>query len=221
MLLVVLAALCISSNAEGLRLPLQGNYSAMFFWFTTLHVNGVPFTVTVDTGSSDLLVPAVGCKGCFGGQPSQYFPVAKGNEIGCGTTLKCNCAAPGGPCDFSVTYGGALTESAIAVHAQVSLGAGWNGTVQFGATYNVTQGNGLVTSYQRKRRRGVARQNPASFPEGLWGLAWSQLNSLGTSTLFDTLASANGNSEVFALCVQEVGGLLVLGEVPQWGSWVW
>jgi len=204
-MLLLLLILCTST---AVRLPLLGNYSETFFWFTTIEVDGVRFTVTVDTGSSDLLLPELGCATCFGGDPNKYLNVS-GRLIGCNggaSDLHCNCSS-GGRCEFSVTYGGALTEDAVAVSAQVALqpnASAWSAPVKFGATYRVTQG----------QRSVMARQSMPNYPEGICGLAFSELNALGTKTLLDTLADAQGLPNVFAMCFEEVGGMMMVGEEP-------
>lgn len=213
LLLVLSMLLACGACSSSLRIPVLGNYSETFFWYVEISVGSVPFTVTIDTGSSDLLVPAVGCTGCFGGDPSKYYPLDESHLVPCNVPgLACRCSVtPHDYCVYSVTYGGSLTEDAIAVHDQVSLGTGWTGQVRFGAAYNVSQGNVAIAS----RRR----QQASDYPEGIWGLAYSQLNSLGTTTLLDTLANATGRPNIFALCLEEQGGLMVIGETPAWGSW--
>lgn len=97
----------------GFRLPLLGNYTQLFFWFTTVSVGAqMNFTVTVDTGSSDFLIPQLGCSTCFGGDPNQYYDASK-HVLACGQGLHCLTCQPA--CNFSVTYGGSLTENATAV----------------------------------------------------------------------------------------------------------
>ncbi len=62
------ALLLVVAGGTGLTLPLAGNYSELFFWYTTVHLgqDAQPFTVTVDTGSSDFMVPQLGCSNCIG-----------------------------------------------------------------------------------------------------------------------------------------------------------
>jgi hypothetical protein len=70
-----LLLLCSLTSSDAVSLKVLGNFSETFFWFTTIQV-GVkqePFTVTIDTGSSDLLIPQLGCSSCFGGDPQHYY----------------------------------------------------------------------------------------------------------------------------------------------------
>lgn len=120
-------------------------------------------------------------------------------------------------CSFQVEYGGALTLYANAVKDSVSLGgATLKGSALFGATYNVSQpGN--------RRRRPIIRKRqniPAAYPEGMWGLAFSSINALGAPTLLDTLTQHNHMPNVFALCVQPIGGVMNIAghEPPIWGA---
>lgn len=151
--------------------------------------------VTVDTGSSDFLIP----RGCF---PPFFFlllhmiknsaaRLVSGDSLPNTTILHkkrfhvgsfiarlvLRCATSRfGPekeearfllCSnlFQVTYGGSLTENATAVKDVVSFGNGWTGTASFGATYNVIQ--------QQRRRRAHIRQDLSDYPEGIMGLAFS------------------------------------------------
>ena len=49
--------------------PLQGNFTEMFLYWLDIKVGTPPklFTVAFDTGSSDTLVPRVGCENCIQG----------------------------------------------------------------------------------------------------------------------------------------------------------
>jgi hypothetical protein len=178
--------------AFGLRLPLLGNFSETFFWFVSVSVGSQSFTVTVDTGSSDFLIPQLGCGSCFGGDPKKYYN-GTNHFLGCSdNSLKCLTCAPF--CNFSVTYGGALTENATAVHDLVSLGSPWSGKVVFGATYNVIQPQRRRVESIRRSSSIHKRQDLSGYPEGsssvfsffifywylivldlgIWGLAYSK-----------------------------------------------
>jgi hypothetical protein len=163
--------------------PLRGNYTQLFFWYASIAVGGDNYTVTVDTGSSDLLVPALGCSTCIGGDPSceccvfhtcshqltcqiiAYYNTS-GHLLPCSNTnLRCVCTPPTkAPCNFQVVYGGALTLSASGVHDAVSLGGvGGHGAfksqnVLFGAIYNVTQPQQLLRQQLSRRSRHVSQQ---------------------------------------------------------------
>ena len=205
--LLVLVFLCLaaSSLSPSVQLDLGGNYSELFFWYVSVTVFGVPFTATVDTGSSDFLIPQLGCASCFGGDPQTYYNRTSETAVSCGAPLHCSSCLPA--CNFSVTYGGSLTENATAVRDSVYLGGAWKGQVVFGATYNVVQP-------QRRKR-----QQMADYPEGILGLAFSAENSLGTATLIDTLAAQNGLPNVFSLCFEPVGGKMIVGGFPQQLRW--
>lgn len=235
LLIVVILALMIASassspssiyGASSLTVPLLGNYNELFFWYTRIAVGGKAFTVTVDTGSSDLLIPALGCQTCIGGNASQYYNVSSKNAVPCGSSpsLKCRCGVVSASlCSYSVTYGGALTLYANAVHDTVSLGGILRGSnVLFGATYNVSQGGGGTKRRVPSRLSRGKRQSMQDYPEGIWGLAFPNINALGTLPLLDSLVVANKWTNLFALCVQPIGGTMQIGGLPpKWGRRGW
>lgn len=221
----LLLVVSLSFGLKPLYLPLEGNYSEIFFWYSQISVGGAAFTVTIDTGSSDLLIPQLGCGSCFGGDPNHYYNIS-GHTVPCNTVLQCSCNTKTQSCNFNVTYGGSLTEYAAAVTDDISLGEGWVAYgALFGATYNVTMQQQQQQMMLHHRRRSFlshrrTRQSMPSYPEGIWGLAFSSLNSLGTLTLLDTICAQQHSTNVFSTCFEQVGGLLVVGEEPSsWGPW--
>jgi len=54
--------------------PLFGNFSEVYLYWAKVSVGTPPksFTVAFDTGSSDLLIPSVGCESCVG-DPSEWW----------------------------------------------------------------------------------------------------------------------------------------------------
>lgn len=172
--------LLLLAGTGALRLPLYGNYSSTFFWWTSVAVGGVPFTVTVDTGSSDLLVPALGCTGCIGGDPATYLNASRA-ALPCPPLpeLLCTCAG-GALCVFNVTYGGSLTLEAVGVHDTLTV-AGLTTQVRLGATYNVLQPPVLRASPRRaglqRLRARLSTRDLGQYPEGMWGLAFRYSNN--------------------------------------------
>jgi Eukaryotic aspartyl protease len=109
----------------------------------------------------------------------------------------------------------------------------------FGATYNVSFGapkEGEATQkkqkmanmdtsiaaiplFQRKKLalRQRAQQLGMFYPEGMWGMCWRAINSLGTNPLFDDLVQKDNLDNVFGLCLNPAGGgKMVLGGRGAW-----
>ena len=210
--------LFVGSSDGYVTLPLYGTYSEDFFWWCSIAVGkNSSFTVTVDTGSSDLLIPSLNCSSCFGGDRSKYYNETS-HTVPCqGSALACSHPCPlSDLCQFQVTYGGALTEYANAVRDVVGFSS-LQGVVDFGAVYMVKQQQQERTTLRRSeiRRRGRGKKEFAGqqFPEGLWGVAFAKLSSLGTSAL-DALTAQANVPNVFSLCLEEVGGKMTLGGAP-------
>lgn len=234
-ILVASAFVGAGAASTPIVLPLAGNYSQLFFWYTTVRVGAHAYTATIDSGSSDLLMPALGCNGCIGGNPTGYYNASGPHAVACkGQRLRCSCGAGGGPaslCDFNVTYGGALTLFASAANDRVSIAPGVASTVFFGATYNVSQPQ-LSPLWRRRvpsRRSRLQRQSMQDYPEGMWGLAFASINALGTAPMLDTvtqrcggwacgaaadpagqITSENHLRNTFTTCMRSVGGVMQL-----------
>jgi len=82
-----------SSKHEAMgRLPLGGNILPIGIYYTYVEV-GTPakrFAVTIDTGSTDMLIPVAGCSGCKV-NTSVYDPASSSTTAveGCNKTLTC------------------------------------------------------------------------------------------------------------------------------------
>jgi hypothetical protein len=68
----------------------------------------------------------------------------------------------------------------------------------------------------------MKRSGLSGYPEGIMGLAFNNLNALGTSTVLSTLGQQHSpNERLFALCFEEVGGIMEIGSRPEnVGTWV-
>jgi Eukaryotic aspartyl protease len=65
------APLLKKGGAKEVEVPLLGDFHTIFMYYADVSVGSNPpqhFTATVDTGSSDFLVPQLGCTGCYGGK---------------------------------------------------------------------------------------------------------------------------------------------------------
>jgi hypothetical protein len=155
-----------------------------FFYYTTIQV-GTParnYTVIVDTGSADLLIPSVDCHTCVG-NPKTFYNEKRSSTFepqSCkDTNLKCTSCRDNGQCAYKVSYVG-ISESAVVVNDVVRVG---DATVRaaVGAVYHIDQPQNALANRFNKRfgsRFGshVAAAAAAAvadgglvYPEGMWG----------------------------------------------------
>ena len=69
----LMSCACVVVAAETM-IPLYGNFSSLFMYYTYVQVGTPPlaFSVVIDTGSSNLLVPDVACASCAGNRSRFY-----------------------------------------------------------------------------------------------------------------------------------------------------
>lgn len=117
------------------RLPMDGNILPIGIYYTYVDVGTPPrkFAVTIDTGSTDLLVPVAGCDGCM--QNTSVYDLSSsttGAIEGCNKTLtcqKCVVSVPSTPL--------ARVSSPVSAHlcslfdSYISHRAGWRHPVWF------------------------------------------------------------------------------------------
>jgi hypothetical protein len=220
---------------ETLSVPLFGNFSALYMYYTYVQIGtpAVSFSVVVDTGSSDFFIPQAGCSGCM--PPTKGSPLYNGSKsmsstrVGCTDPGKLICSNAGSqcsasaPCETSVTYGGSLTEEADLFKDVVQLNTDFypadpvvNHSI-FGAIYNITQLGTPARRRLRRRRRAAAaaaRRDDETYPEGMLGLALAPLVAAGYVPLMDALLPAAGLPDVFSMCLTpQHGGMMTLGGV--------
>ena len=198
----------------GAVLDLHGNLLPLGIFYTTIEI-GTPaqsFQVTVDTGSTDLLVPIAGCTGCKKNTtlyvPSQSATTAI--EI-CNKTLKCSKCQPNGEdsqCSFLDSY---LTCDLSNLTAICSVEGGiYRDTLTIGSlkATNVRFG-------------GIDKQttNFDQFQQidGIMGLAYfgdTRGSPMGFDvTPFQRLVNQNdGLEDVIQMCLTTNGGLLIFGQ---------
>jgi len=197
-------------------LPLSGNVLPLAIFYTTVQIGNPPrtFNVSVDTGSTDMLVPLAGCNGCKEGTPV-FDPKASATsaiEV-CNKTLTCSkCqASPSDPsvsqCGFKDSY---LTCDLSNLTAVCSVaGVIYSDSVTIaGISANNVRFGGIdkqTTNFDQFKQI-----------DGILGLAFSG-DSRGSQmgfddTPFQRLVDQNvGLENVVQTCLTPEGGLLVLG----------
>lgn len=213
------ALLCATANARLLPVHLQkptstesvlvmkGNLLPMGVYATTIGVGTppVPFQVTLDTGSTDMLIPVKGCKGCAAGAPT-FNPDASSTSsvVACkGTSdVKCKSCADGHldqcgfkdsylTCDLSnetatCTVSGGVYHDVI--HLSEKLSAPW----AFGGITFQT------TNFDQFKKI-----------DGIFGLAFQKLGF--SDSPMEGVVRKGAIDDVVQTCLTREGGLLVFG----------
>eukprot|EP01111_Echinosteliopsis_oligospora_P016878 TRINITY_DN7149_c0_g1_i1.p1 TRINITY_DN7149_c0_g1~~TRINITY_DN7149_c0_g1_i1.p1 ORF type:complete len:430 (+),score=98.95 TRINITY_DN7149_c0_g1_i1:145-1434(+) len=240
-LFFLLSVLCVLAEKDKyIVLPLLGNFSEFYFYYTKIQV-GTPkdtYTVIVDTGSSDLLIPSIGCDSCYGGNPLHYYNMSSSSTskyIDCGDKeYHCSLPCPtSGECFFVEQYAGGITEQAIVVSDLITFpsssklsssspsSSSLSCQASFGRVYNVSMVN---PSMEDNDDDGMEYRRPShplihgflgdeDYPEGIWGLAFQELSASGAEPLFSQFVDNKLLDDVFSICMNPVGGKLVLGGI--------
>eukprot|EP01122_Echinamoeba_exundans_P018062 TRINITY_DN9978_c0_g1_i1.p1 TRINITY_DN9978_c0_g1~~TRINITY_DN9978_c0_g1_i1.p1 ORF type:complete len:480 (+),score=61.67 TRINITY_DN9978_c0_g1_i1:32-1471(+) len=188
-------------------LPLGGGAASVGMYFTQITIGGTVFRVAVDTGSSNLYLSLPDCKVQGTDIPcpvisGRYDPTKSRNvtypacSTGSGSAcVSCKDYAGGSRCAIETLYGDGSAAYAIAVRDTVFVGSGsktaW-ANANFGAMY------------------ATAGPFATDQTDGLLGLAYSNLGNL--PGLIDAFV-ANGQPDIFSMCLNEQGGALVIGGV--------
>lgn len=212
MLIGLVAAVPISFN-----LTLYGTYNQFFMYYTKIQVGtpALPYTVIVDTGSSDLLIPGWGCQDCPG-DPNSFYAASNSSTsaiLPCGSKFKCSGCSPGNnQCQFQVGFVG-ISEGALLGSDLIQI---QNTPIPapFGAIINISMG--------QKRSAQMAKRavEQGFYPSGIWGLAYQPLVSSGAESVLDQIIGKNGVSDVFSMCYHEsgTGGTLSFGSIVPYYS---
>lgn len=194
-------------------LPLAGNLLPLAIFYTTVEV-GTPrrtFNVSVDTGSTDMLVPLAGCHGCKQGT-SVFDPKQSRTSAieGCNKTIECpTCKmSPSDPsvnqCGFKDSYltcdlknlTAICSVAGVIYRDSVTIGGMSADDVRFGGIDQQT------TNFDQFKRI-----------DGILGLAYKG-DSMGfDDSPFQRLVEQNhGLANVIQTCLTPDGGLLVFGQ---------
>ncbi|GAA5913078.1 hypothetical protein JCM5296_001672 [Sporobolomyces johnsonii] len=163
-------------------------YDDMSLWAGSMSI-GTPaktFIIDFDTGSADLWVPSVNCTSAACNPHTKYNPADSSTAV----------SVPGKK--LSITYGDGSSAQGTAWTDTVTI-AGMTAMAQtFGAA------NSLTSDFQ---------DDPY---DGLMGMAYSSISTLGTNTVFDTLMSESKTaSSQFSFYLAASGSELYLGGMDQ------
>lgn len=188
-------------------LVMKGNMLPMGVYATTISIGTppVPFQVTIDTGSTDMLVPVQGCNGCVAGAPT-YDPKASSTSsvVPCtdSSDMHCKQCAAGNPsqCGFKDSYltcdmsnetatctvsGGVYSDI---VHLSPTLSAPWAlGGIDF-----------QTTNFDQFKKI-----------DGIMGLAFQKLGF--SDSPMESVVRTGQIDDVVQTCFTHDGGLLVFG----------
>jgi len=182
---------------------IDGDYKRDGEFFMNVTIGDQPFSLLIDTGSSDLGLAAVGCNGCTKKFHQYYDPSSSANPMGCDfcksnatkdTSLRCQDR--GGKekqCTYIVSYEDDSGFSA--------------------ALYE----DDLKFSPKLKVRAAVGAMYEAKFPnpravDGIIGFADLDVASSGATTPYLELVESGLIEDVFSLCLTSNGGVMYLGE---------
>lgn len=215
--LFALLLFTVACGSPAIELPLYGNFSATFMYYTTIEIGGKRLeNVVVDTGSSDLLVSMRDCAGCE--PPGDLDPsVAPAVPCGLAASQGLTCSCDGGLCVATTDYGGQITErwgvrsADVCFPGSVACAKGY----WFGGVFNVT-----MQPLQETRGRAWGRRLMRSFGDGevamgMWGLAYRGVTAANETTLLESLFRQGAvPRDMFSICLnRELGGMMSLGGV--------
>ena len=176
---------------------LNGDIDKLGEYYMKLFIGGQIAELQVDTGSSDLGLPAVGCRGCEEHVDAWYDPTRGGaTKIACGTVgFGCN-PCHYGQCAFDISYADGSGFRAALWTDQIALD-------EIG-TLNVTAPVGAIYM----KHKGEFEPKAVN---GIIGFAYRSIASANESTLFEAWVDGALLANVFAMCLTDHGGRLVLG----------
>lgn len=199
--------------------PLRGNWSQLALYYLTIQIgqSNQTFEVQVDTGSSDLGVPKVGCK-C--GDHPNHPPWDPSRDrfaapAPChGTELDCSdngADCKNGQCEYTIEYADGSGYSAQIYNDTITFGNIIHGGIRIhsqyvGAIYKEVTPNGPFEP------QGV---------QGIMGMAQQFLSVVNAPPPIDTLSKENSNCpRIFSLCgdVYHQGGVLTVCGVGNHGT---
>lgn len=182
-----------------------GNVYPLGIYFVEIGLGSPPqlLKVAVDTGSTDVLVPEKGCKGCHPMYTGDFDPSASMNSraANCNEHLICKCE--NNECHFVATYQTCnLTDptqpcsvSCVVQHDTFSIGE-FSTPIYFGLIQEQT-----------------ANFQQFFYIDGVFGLI-PDGSSFGSISAFQQLVNAGQAENIFAMCINQTrGGVLTLGGV--------
>lgn len=166
---------------------------------------GTALKVTVDTGSSDLYVSGPLCAGagCTTGNPYVEGSNYKGLSCPSAACRSTNVCYTGGLCNVTTCYGQGGLSGVIGSDTIGITGIPNTATATFGNLYDVTGANCPSSN------KGSVFD---SLYTGIIGVAFANnAATLVNQTALDALIQANGLTNAFSLCVEQVNAFMSVG----------
>jgi len=188
-----------AKRATGEAIALQGSIATNGQFYASISLGTPPqsFLVSVDTGSTDLLIYGNGCSGCASspvftlGSTSTIYPCS-GSGLYCSSCITVNSQSS---CKFTDTYGDGSSVSGYVISDMFSIGDYTPVRADFGV---------------------ITTSNTANFEpppsSGIWGLAYSVLSSWAGVGAIDKLIAGQSLTNVFSMCTLENAGVMSIGE---------
>ncbi|KAG9083954.1 Type I transmembrane sorting receptor [Ceratobasidium sp. UAMH 11750] len=172
-----------SNHAKRQSVPLEDEQESLWMGPISIGTPGQNFLIDFDTGSADLWVPSSECRRAGCRGKNQYTPDSSSSASQVSTER-----------EFSISYGDGSTAS----------GPIYTDTVSAGGLSATGQAFSAVTQEARS-----FAQDPS---DGIMGLGFSSISSIGAPTFFETLVSHNAvNSPVFSMYLASNDSELYLG----------
>jgi hypothetical protein len=190
-----------------------GDISSLDYYYLTVKIGtpGQTFNVLMDTGSSDLLVPAVGCQGCSAWPgPNKPFNPALSSTAQPISSDDSNYQCGNGAnnmCGFDDRY-----ETCVKGHpneiCEVSGVMYTDNVTLAGVSTVVAFGN---INYESNTHFGDVPNKI----DGILGLSYQALSSVQAVPVFEAFVNAGYYKNIFSICLGPNGGTLTLGGVDK------
>lgn len=188
-------------------IKLYGDWLRYGEYYAQITIGSQNFTVQVDTGSSDLAIPMVGCSTCGTPRHAPYDPnkSASSSPILCSSdAINCQCARctclANNQCKYTLNY---ADQSGFTAEV-------FNDTVTIGP-YSVNMAVGAITS-ERSNSPLSSGFQPAT-TDGIIGFAYPSASEINANTFFGRIVEQGHANDLFSMCLTKNGGALTLGGI--------
>ncbi|KAH3757742.1 Eukaryotic aspartyl protease [Pelomyxa schiedti] len=218
LLLSVVGAALAANTVE---MPVYRSMVPIYYVYLSVGTPPVQFTMGLDTGSSDLLVPDVACADeCLGDDRYNSSASATSAPIYCNDpSYACtDCLTDSSLCGYTVSYVG-VAEKATLWNDVISIPNTDNSLIgQFGAVYSVIMGDDTQEKRKEMKRPPLNLETPFQ-PEGMWGMGFQTESASNAIPLFNQFY-LNGiiDQLIFSMCITSNGGMLYLGGVGPYSN---
>ena len=179
--------------------PLLGSENKVGEYYVDVYLGNSQqhFTAQLDTGSSDLAIPAATCTTC-GSHPDTFYSPTSASTIPCSSKAVACPACNGTQCSYQISYGDGSGFTALVYSDSAKFG-GFNFTQYFGA---------IVVEHP-----GPGQSSFEPYPvDGIMGFAYGAISEIKAPTVFESLVNKGYINNAFSMCFSPtIGGALTLG----------